>query len=162
MDDGELGAAGVVGHGDDLEFDSPVIRPEVQQLIANEDGLARVDQGGEDVGITDLVLPARPSHPHSHWSSVSYTDGDADTVEDRRVEEVQAARTLRSLRPPESRRRPGRPRVFAHIHSRSANLVNPEYVPLGDARLRRVVPRRPTGRRPANICRAPSLAADDA
>ena len=81
MDDGELGAAGVVGHGDDLEFDSPVIRSPVQQLVANEDGLARVDQCGEDVGVADLVLPARPSHPYSHWSSMSDTYDDANTVE---------------------------------------------------------------------------------
>jgi hypothetical protein len=83
VDDGELGAAGIVGHGDDLEFDSAVIRPQVQQLIADEDGLAGVDHCGEDVGVLDLVLPARPSHPHSHWSSMSDTYDDANTREHR-------------------------------------------------------------------------------
>ena len=73
MDDGELGAAGVVGHADDLEFDTAVIRSQVQQLVAKEDGVARVDHGGEDVGVADLVLPARQSHPHSHRSNVSDT-----------------------------------------------------------------------------------------
>lgn len=73
MDDGQVGAAGVVGYGDDLEFDAPGIPSQVQQLVTYEDGLAGVDQGGEDVGIADLVLPAGPSHPHSHRSSVSYT-----------------------------------------------------------------------------------------
>lgn len=80
MDDGELGAAGVVGHGDDLEFDSPVIPSQVEQLVTKEDGRARVDHGGEDAGIADLVVSAGPSHPHSHWSSMSDTYDDAKTV----------------------------------------------------------------------------------
>lgn len=73
MDDGEIGATGVVWYGDDLEFDAAVIRSQIQQLVAYECGFAGVDHGSEDVGIADPVLSTRPSHPDPHESTVSYT-----------------------------------------------------------------------------------------
>jgi hypothetical protein len=58
MDDSKAARIAVVRHGDDEQSDPAVVPACLQQLVhpRNQDRLARVLHGGEDVRVADLVL----------------------------------------------------------------------------------------------------------
>jgi len=58
VDNSQAARIAVVRHGDDEQFDPAVVPAYIQQLVhpRNQDRLARILHGGEDVRVADLVL----------------------------------------------------------------------------------------------------------
>lgn len=54
MDDCQIGVAGIVGDGDDLEFDSTVIHSHVQQLVPDGHRFAGIRHCGETDCVTHI------------------------------------------------------------------------------------------------------------
>lgn len=76
MDDGEAVAPPVVGNGDDLEFNTPVVATDVDESVALSERVTRIGHCGEDPSVPDAMLPSGPGDPNAHHRSiVSHTYG---------------------------------------------------------------------------------------
>ena len=77
MDDGDTAVVLVIGDGDDLKLDAPIVKPDIDHCVSFDHRISGIAHGLQNVLVANPVLARRAGDADLHLTIVTDTKMDA-------------------------------------------------------------------------------------